>query len=49
MHPCERVVRQAEGVELIQLMVIRNMELKLEENMEQQSNSEETLFQHLTK
>ena len=33
LHPSERVVRQAEGVELIQLVVIRNVELKSKEDM----------------
>ena len=28
LHPSERVVRQAESVELIQLVVVRNVELK---------------------
>ena len=32
LHPSERVVRQVEGVELIQLVVIRNVELKSKEN-----------------
>ena len=33
LHPSERVVRQVESVELIQLVVVRNVELKLKENM----------------